>query len=180
MSNVVIAQCIGAVAVIISLAVFQVNKRSLMLWLSLSAGILFGVHFVLLGALTGAALNFIGVARSYCFVKVTPARKNVWILLIFISIAAIATVATWKGLVSLLAFTGNTASGIAFWQRKPKDIRRWAFIPPPLWFSYNALSGSYPGMFIELFNFVSLLIGTYRFDWRMKKRRLIDNRGTKS
>jgi len=169
MSTEFIAQLVGVAAVIFALSIFQFNKRSAMLWLGLTAGALFSIHFFLLGAFTGAALNLIGVGRSYTFVKVTPNRKNVWVLVLFIAIAGVATILTWRGFVSMLAFTGNTASAIAFWQKKPKYIRRWAFVPPPFWFSYNALSGSYPGMFIEFFNLASLIIGTYRFDLRKKK-----------
>lgn len=170
-----IAQIVGIAAVIFALSIFQFNKRSAMLWLGLIAGILFSLHFFLLGAFTGAAINLISVTRSYAFIKVKPTRENTWILLLFISLAGIATIMTWRGPIGLLAFIGNTASGIAFWQRKPSSIRRWAYVPPPFWFSYNALSGSYPGMFIETFDLISLIIGTYRFDWRKKQAKNTNN-----
>ena len=164
MSWFIVAQIIGVLATVLSLLIYQVNRRSSMLWLGLAAGVLFAIHFYILGALTGAILNLIGIARSYTFVKVTPSRNNIWVLVLFIIIASVATVAFWQGQIGVLALVGNTASGIAFWQKKPKSIRRWALISPPLWFAYNALSRSYPGMFIEVMNVLSAVTGIYRFD----------------
>jgi hypothetical protein len=49
-------------------------------------------------------------------------------------------------------------------QLNTKNIRRVALLAPPLWFSYNFLTHSYPGMFIEIFVICSNIIGQYRFD----------------
>ena len=163
-----IAQFVGIAAVTASLAIFQVNKRRTMLWIGMGGGMLYAIHFFLLGAFTGAAMNFLSVGRCYVFAKFKPERRNTWILWSFIGAAGIATLLTWQGPLSLLPFFGSSANAIAFWQKKPKAIRRWSLIPPPLWFTYNALSGSYPGMFIELITAVSILVGAHRFDHRHK------------
>lgn len=106
----------------------------------------------------------------FAFSKVEPSRSTVWVLYFFIGLAVTGTIFTWQGPISLLPLIGNTASGIAFWQKKTKLIRRWSLLPPPFWFTYNALSGSIPGIFIELVDMMSLLIGTYRFDIRKTRK----------
>jgi glucose-6-phosphate-specific signal transduction histidine kinase len=164
MHHFLVAQLIGAAAVIIALSVYQFNNRILMLRLNVFAALLYAISFYLLGAPTGAAMNFIGSGRCYVFTKVKPAKKNVWVLFVFILVSVIATALTWQGYLSLLAMGGSILSAVAFWQNDPKMIRTLALLIPPLWFSYNALVGSYPGMFVESFNLVSILIGRYRFD----------------
>jgi len=43
-------------------------------------------------------------------------------------------------------------------------MRRLGLLSSPPWFTYNFISGSYPGMVIEVLLVTSNLIGQYRFD----------------
>jgi hypothetical protein len=165
-----IAQLVGIVAVIFSLLIFQQNKRLVMLQLATTAAFLYTIHFFMLGALTGAMMNLIGAGRCYVFYKVTPNKHNEWILWAFLGLSAAATIATWQGPISLLALAGSVCSGIASWKKEPRTIRRFALSAPPLWFTYNAISGSYPGMFIEIAILASNLVGQRRFDFKHKSR----------
>lgn len=165
-------QAIGFVAVVLSLTVFQLNKRGHMLALSVVASLLYSVHFFLLGAPTGAAMNFINAIRYYAFGKVSPSKQNAWVLYVFLIIIATATWLTWQGWFSVLAALGSALSTLAFWQNNPTYIRRISMGVPPLWFSYNAIAGSYAGMVVEVFLFISNLIGQYRFDMIKPKTRL--------
>ncbi len=139
-----------------------------MLKLSMTAALFYTVHFFMLGAVTGAAMNLIGGVRCYTFFHVTPDKRHRWVLIAFMILAAGGAALTWQGPLSLLPMIGSISSGIAFWQKDPKYIRRWALIASPLWFVYNALSHSYPGMLIEVILLVSNLVGEYRFDFRHK------------
>ena len=169
MSHFVLTQIIGLIAVGISLCVFQTNKRQTMLLLSMSAAILYTIHFFLLGAATGAAMNLIGAGRCYVYFKAKPKKGQLWIPLGFIVISTIGAIVTWQGLLSLLPLFGSVSTGIAFWQKNPKYIRRLNLISSPLWFSYDGISGSYPGMLIETIVLCSNLVGMYRFDFRAKQ-----------
>ena len=164
-----VAQIVGFVAVIISVTIFQFNKRTTMLRLGAVAAFIYSLHFLMLQAYTGSAMNLIGGFRSYIFFKVKPDKRHRWILILFIAIASVSTYLTWQGSVSLLPFIASSLGGIALWHKKPKHIRRWALIVPPIWFTYNLLVVSYPGMVIEIIMFTSNLIGEYRFDIDHKK-----------
>jgi hypothetical protein len=146
-----------------------------MLKLGLLASLFYIAQFTILGAYTGAAMNLIGGARTYIFIKVKPDKKHHWVLLVFIAISFAATFFTWHGYVSLLALSGSICGGFASWHRKPKYIRRWSLAAPPLWFSYDALSGAIPGMVLEVIMLLSNLLGEYRYDFKHmshKRRRL--------
>jgi hypothetical protein len=168
MSVFIAAQIIGFTAVCISLSIFQSNKRSTMLQLVAAAALLYAIQFCLLGAFTGAAMNILGAARSYTFYKIKPNKHHRWVLMAFISLAVFGAVVTWQGTISLLPMLGSICGGIAIWHKKPKQIRRWSLIAPPLWFIYNAYSGSYAGMFIEVIMLSSNALGEYRFDIKHK------------
>lgn len=61
---------------------------------------------------------------------------------------------------------GSLLGAYVFWQKDERIIRNLALAIPPLWFAYDSSVGSYPGMFIEVFNIISILIARYRFDLR--------------
>src|SRR5687767_493254 len=104
MSTFLIAQLVGCVALLFSVAIFQYNKRNSMLRLGMIAGAIYALHFFLLGAYTGSAMNLIGSIRSYIFFKTKPDKRHRWILFSFITIAAISTYITWQGWISTLPF----------------------------------------------------------------------------
>ncbi len=166
MSHHTLAQLLGLIAVVIALGTYQFNNRKTMLRLNMTAALFYAASFFLLGAFTGAAMNALGSIRCFSFSVIKPTRKNVWVLLIFVVAAAALTLLSWEGSRSLFAMGGSILGALAFWQKSPRVIRNLAILVPPLWFIYDTLVGSYPGMFIEVFNILSILIGKYRFDYR--------------
>lgn len=165
----IIGQAIGFLAVGLTLSIYQVNKRETMLLLALFASFLYAIHFGMIGASTAMVLNGLAVARCYVFYKVKPKAKNRWIVYCFLVANIIAGIAFWEGAISLLAIFGSMFGIIAGWQRNPKMIRRYALLPPPLWFIYDFVMGSYAGMTVEVIRFASNLIGQLRFDGHHKK-----------
>jgi hypothetical protein len=165
-TNPVIIQGIGLVALLLNLSVFQTNTRKNMLLLGLSACLLWTTHFYLLGAMTGSAMNLLAAGRFCVYYRVKPSKQNRWILWSFIGLTALATALTWKGMISLLPFIGTASGAIAFWQKKTKYIRRLALVSSPPWFTYNVIVGSYPGMVAEALLMSSNFIGQYRFDFK--------------
>lgn len=165
----IIGQLIGFAAVGLSLGIYQVNKRETMLLLAMFAAILYAIHFSFIGASTAAALNGLAVLRCFVFYKVVPTPKNRWIIYLFLIANVVAGIVVWQGPLSLLAIFGSMFGAIAGWQRNPKMIRRYGLVPPPLWFVYDFISGSYAGMTIEVIRLSSNIIGQFRFDVRHKK-----------
>jgi hypothetical protein len=162
LGNLFVIQLIGFIALVVSLLVFQVNRRGNMLKLQMSAAIMYSLHFFLLGAFTGAAMNILGALRNFLFYKTRKRTRLLPGLLIFAF--SFAGIITWQGPLSLLPILGMISGTLAFWQSNPKHIRRLALMAPPLWFIYDLMSGSYPGMLTELIMFSSNCVGIYRFD----------------
>jgi hypothetical protein len=159
-----LGQIIGIIAVIVSISVYQFNNRVRMLQLAMISALLFAASFYCLKAYTAAALNVLGAIRCYVYFKVVPGKRTVWIFWLFALLSIIAAAITWGGPVSLLALAGTLLYGIAEWQKSPKIIRRFSMLGPPLWFCYNFIVRSYPGMVIEIFVMFSNVVGQFRFD----------------
>jgi len=164
-------QLLGFVGLGLLFLVFQVDDRKKMLRLQMWAMILFGVHFFLLRAPTGSALNFIGATRNYAFDRFHKHKWSKILLWIFVGIFSAATILTWQGPLSLLPAIGMISGTVAFWQASPRAVRIISLIGPPAWFIYNAISGSYPGMAADTVFFASNLAGIYRFDIRGRKKK---------
>lgn len=158
------AQIIGLVALVFALVVFQNDHRKKMLYLQLCAATLFSVHFGLLGAFTGMAMNMLSATRNYLFVMTEGWDRKWRTPIIFMVLFSLATIVTWEGPKSLLPLGGMITGTLAFWQIRPGRIRLLALISPPLWFLYNFMSGSYAGMAVEVIMFSSIITGIYRFD----------------
>ena len=159
-----IVQVIGFFALLFSLLLFQVNNRKDMLKLKTLGAVSYTIHFFLLGAYTGSAMNMISVGRDTVFIK-AKGRKRSWALPGFFIVVFVGVgLLTWQGPISLLPITGMITGTIAFWQRKSKSIRWISLLSPPMWFIYNAVSGSYAGMLTEVILLSSDLTGIYRFD----------------
>lgn len=168
-----VVQLIGFVAVCFSFAIFQFNNRKKMLHVSMFGQILYAIHFALLGAFTGSLMNIIGAVRSYLFARIDTKKKPMILFYVFVSMYLIALFFTWKGPISVLPVIGMISGTIAFWQTNPRHIRMIGLISPPLWFTYNFISGSYPGMLAEVVLLSSNLIGIYRFDFLPKFKKSI-------
>lgn len=158
-------------ALSVAVTIYQTNTRRSILLLSMTASLLWATHFFLLGAATGSAMNLLSATRAYTFLRVKPTKRNRWVMWSFAGLLVLAAGLTWQGALSLLPLTGSLFGVIGDWQRKPKMIRRMNFGSSPPWLIYNVISGSYPGVIVEILRMTSNLIGQYRFDIKPATRR---------
>ena len=98
-----VAQIIGFGVAAMNCISFQQNKRKRIIGCQIFAAVLFIIHYILLGAYTGAALNLIGLLRSVVFINNDKkwAKSPVW-LVVFVIISAIGSVVTWVDWYSFL------------------------------------------------------------------------------
>jgi len=129
---------------------------------------LYALHYYLIGAYTGSALNVIVAIRSAVFVRNSPNRHNRWLLWTFCLASGALTLLAWQGPVSLLAGGGTIVRAIASWQKQPRRIRRLSLAVTTLWLLYSASVGSIAGIVMQVIALVSNVIGQYRFDVRCR------------
>ncbi|MDD9952888.1 MAG: YgjV family protein [Candidatus Woesearchaeota archaeon] len=171
----ILAQGIGFVGLLCNVALFQLNKRSHMLWMKILASIFFFIHYILLSAATGALMNVVAGVRTYIFKQRTKeswANNKLW-LYFFVAVVWVFVLITWNGPVSLLPGIGMTLGTYAFWSKAPRAIRILNILATPCWFTYSFFVGSYAGMASDTITFISILTGIIRFDILKKKESAI-------
>jgi hypothetical protein len=164
-SNIVI-QGIGFIGLTLAFISFQSNKRHLILIFLGISQFFYAVHFAFLGGWTAFAMNIVGMTRSFLF---TQKGKKKWLennamMYLFILCFWIAGILSWSGWISVLPILAMTIETVSLWMKNPTRIRFIILFPRPMWFTYNFIYRSYPGMLSEIFVISSIISGIIRFD----------------
>lgn len=169
------ATLIGALAVMINGSWPLVRSRRRVLALQAVASLLFGLHYLLLGAATAAAMCAAGVAQG---VGAALIRGRVGRLGVFGATVAgglAVTAATWSGWPSLCAQGGQLLSAAGRMQRSTQALR-WCFLAGAgFWVAHNVQVGSRWGLTSDALAVSMLTIGLWR--GRSARRRAQTGRG---
>ena len=160
-----LAQIIGWIGTIVNTISFQAKNTIHMILMQASAGIIFGIHYILLGAPTAGLTQFIFSANIILLSFNTDDWKNwkgwKWV----ISGVVLAIFAfTWSGPIGLIPCGCSIIATFVNWSRNGKTIRLWRLIVlSPLWIFYDILVHSWPGIVLELIAMSSALISIFRY-----------------
>lgn len=163
-----LVQLIGFIAVLGAFFMFLANNRHTMLRIHVLSSLLWALHYVLLGAPTGAAVNVLRAGRDYAFDRF---RRHKWIYPTSLVLLVLVAILSWHNWTSIFPIIATTIGTTALWQKSPRRIRFLSLFVPPFWFLYNVTNGSIAGMVNDLIIFSSVLVGIYRFDVHPKIRR---------
>jgi hypothetical protein len=158
------AQLMGIVGMIVSFVSFQNNTKKRILILQSAASFIWGIHYLMLGAFTGAGINFIEVVRNLVFAREKKLKKPwVWVS-IFIVIFAVTGYLTSIGILSIATTGVVILVTISYCYSNPRFIRICATASSIIWLIYNGFQLSLAGVITESVVLVSLLIAFWRFD----------------
>lgn len=165
-----IGQAVGLIGLTFAVISFQKNSNKGILFFQVASSLTFTLHFTLLGAYTGAVMNFLGALRNLVFYNRTRkwADKKIW-LYAFIIIYAAAGIVTWKDIYSILPIIAMTLSSIGLWIKNAKYTRLVVLPSSPCWLIYNIATLSVAGILTETFVLISLIVAIIRFDILKKK-----------
>jgi hypothetical protein len=160
-----IAQTVGFGGMLLAFLSFQQNKRNKIAFLQMLSSCVWTLHFGLLGAFSGMAMNGIGIARGFVFSKKgTPwASRGFWPYL-FSALSVTCCLVTWENWFSLLPTLAMVVSSFGLWADNPKTVRLLNLPGSWMWLAYNLINISWAGVITECFNTSSILIAMFRFD----------------
>lgn len=166
-----IAQGVGFCGMLLAFWSFQQNKREKITFLQMIASCVWTLHFGLLGAFSGMAMNAIGIARGYVFSKKgTPWASHAFWPYLFSALSVACCLATWESWFSLLPTVAMVVSSFGLWADNPRTVRLLNLPGSWMWLAYNLLSVSWAGIITECFNTASIVIAMLRFDRKNKKK----------
>lgn len=172
------AQVVGFLGAGAYFVCFQQKKRRNILIFTVLASCLFVVHFLMLGAYTGAALNAVNAVRSVIYANNGKrwASSKLW-LVFFLAVSSVSCILTWKDAYSLFPLASMLITSVSYWLKDEKLIRLITLPTSPSWFIYNMHSGSVSGMITELIVSASLITAIIRYDViaAVKKKKELNN-----
>lgn len=159
------AGLVGVAALIVALTSFQMNVPKKMVLCQLVSSTLFTIHFFMLGAVVGAAINIMSAVRSLIYAQTDKkwAMHPIWTV-VFVIISILIAVFCWEGWVSILPVLGAVSYTLSFRMKTSKMVRLVSLPSSPCWIVYNGIKGSLPGIITECYVICSILIGMLRYD----------------
>lgn len=167
-----VAQALGVFGLLCASLAFQCKKHAPLMALRTANETFFGVQYIMLGAYTGAAMNFIGVIRNVFFTVMVAKKKNtVPLRFVFSAIFAVFIALTWDGFKSVLSGFAKILSTFAYGASNMFFMRISILITSSCWLVYNLIVKSYAGVISEALTVISIIISLFRF----KKEKPIDD-----
>lgn len=159
-----IGQALGVVAVILGFVTYQMKSPKALLVVNLITCGVFCAHYLLIGAISGAVMNAIGIFRNIVY---TNRDKKIfshkaWPL-IFAVVMVVAGLVTWQDWRSILMVCALFINSLALSMKNAQHIRWSLLITCPLVLIYDVLLHSYGGIVYEGMSIVSAIIGIIRF-----------------
>jgi len=169
---VILVQGIGFLGIACSVLAFQYKQYRQLVGLRAATELFFGIQYLLLGAYSGAAVDFLGCFRNWVFLDCDKKSKSLRPWRIFFSVIFVGvSLLTWAGPKSLLSAVAKVASTIAYGSSSPRLIRFITLCSSSCWLIYNSLVFSIAGVLGEVLTLTSVLIGIIRFDILNKAER---------
>ena len=161
-----ITQGFGVAALVLNVSSMQFKDRQRLLLFNMLACGCMAVHFFLLGAYTGAGMFLLAIVRAVVFRRFSAADRPLWPMVTMLAAFVVMGIATWHGAVSILPIISTIFVTIGLWQHDTQRMRTMVVIGPIMWFTYNTIVGSIPGMIMETISFGSIIVGL----WRHRRR----------
>ena len=172
-------QAIGIFAMGFNILSYQRKTRGGAIGFQLCGGLLFSLHFFLLGAYAGGLLNAVAVVRAVVFLNKQRLKAEhplwlwgfigVYLLSYWMTFAVFGTAVNAKNLlVEFLPVIGMTATTLSFRLTDAKAIRRYGLISSPSWLVYNIANASIGAICCEVLSLGSIMLGMLRLDRKSK------------
>ena len=161
----IIAQLVGFAGIAANMIIYQQKTRRQLLAWKFCSDVLWGLHYILVGGYTGAAISLIAMLRELVFMdrrhKWTQSR---WTFVFFLGVAVAAAVLTWKNIFSLLPMIASIIAVTGFWMGNPRLSRILSFPVSACMLTYGVSVASLATVCNEVLTIISSVIGIFRHD----------------
>ena len=159
---------IGHVLGFVSVGLFfysyqRTQKRKIMVIQTIATS-LSCVQYLLIGALSGFALNVVCIIRNFVFYYRDKKQGNdLTVPVAFAFCMAVVSFFSWEGIHSLLITLGLVVNTVCMGIFDAKSFRKTILISSSLILIYNIFASSYSGVLSESISLVSVVIGIIRY-----------------
>ena len=165
----VVAQIVGIAGVILFLLSYQLKKRRHIVWVTCVSNLLYVLQYILLGAFSGAVMDFMSTVSSFLAAKKNaPSFRAHTKALIWTNMAVIAVVGLISAFVQhqwieLLPVAGTLLQAGSMWCDDEQNIRKLGLLGAPFWLVYNFISQAYGATLGSVIAIISIIIAMIRY-----------------
>ena len=165
MYNRIFVQALGIVGLLFGAAAFQSNKSKNIVVLKLLNDLFFSFKYLLLGAYTGAVMNWISCLRNLIYARCTIKEKSnrVW-MAVFCIFMLVTGILSWSSPMSLIAIIGKLLTTVSYGMKDAKKIRLLTLPSSVGWLIYDGYYGSMGGVINQILVLCSIGISIVRYD----------------
>lgn len=177
----IFSQGVGILATFATVFSFQFKTQKGIMTMQSVGTVLWTLHFLLIGALSGSLLNLMCAARAIIYAKRSSkewAKSVSWVYIFTVTalvIYALQFIAFGKEptiknlIVEFLPTLGVISTNVGYRLESGFKVRCSQFISSPAWMIYNVFSHSIGGVITEIFSLVSTIVGIIRHDIKRAK-----------
>lgn len=168
-----IGQFVGFVAIAVAFLSFQVKKKSGILVVQALACFIWAIHFLMIGAPAGCALNIVATARNIVYAKREKYKwlNGVWLPTFFSAIVTVTSILARKTWLDVILLPSTILSSYTYCLGSEKVIRNSTVFVSITWLIFSIVNLSISGIAAEVFNLSSLTIAIVRFRKRSKENK---------
>ena len=158
-------QILGIIAVILGFVTYQVKNSKQLLIVHLITCAVFGIHYLLIGAIPAFAMNMVGVVRNTAYYnsdrfKIFASR---YCPIFFAVVMGIMGFISWNGVHSLLVIAGLVINTVCVSLKNPQNVRKSILVSSPLVLLYDICEMSVGGIVYESVVIASSIIGIIKY-----------------
>ena len=165
----ILSQIIGFAAVGLYLLSYQLKKRKQIVWVTCISNALYVTQYILLGAFSGAIMDFLSAVSSFLAAKKNDSafkKYSVWLAFSNIAVilaVGIASAVIQRKPVELLALFGALFQTGGLWFNNEQTIRKFGLCSAPFWLVYNFISKAYGASVGSVLAIISIITSMIRY-----------------
>lgn len=165
----IVSQIIGVLAVALYLLSFQLKKRKQIVWATCLSNALYVLQYLLLGAFSGAVMDFLSTVCSFFAGKKNADRFKRYIKLIavlsfgLIIIAGLVLAVVQRDPIELIPIAGALLQTGGLWFEDEQTIRKFGLCSAPFWLVYNFISQAYGAALGSVLAICSSVVAIVRY-----------------
>ena len=158
-----IGQVFGIIAIILGFITYQVKTQRQILFMQTAVAIVFGIHYMLIGAYSGMAMNFVNIVRNAAYdYRMKKGIKSPLIPALFVAVQAVMCALTWEAWYSVFVLFGICINTYCMSFSSPQNVRKSILVTSPMVLTYDIFARSVGGSIYESVALVSAFIGIMR------------------
>ena len=167
-----IAQVISVLTTIVAIVMMQFKKMHWILLGQITANLLSGSTYLLLGGLSGAGISVVAVVQSVVmFLYNRRGRKpHLPVVIGFIVLYIACSVYYYTSPIDLCSSVAAVTFAVSIMQENAAASRRWYVFNPLFWLIYDAYTGAYVNILVHGAVLVSTVMAMVRLDGLFRKK----------